>query len=299
MPVRSIRNTLLAVFLLLFSLQPALAAHGKPRPDKTGILLVAFGSSVDEARASYGNVEAMVQQAFPGVPVRWAFTSHIVRDLVTKETGRRPDSPAMALARMAQEGFTSVAVQPLHVIPGIEFHELVRTCMAMQGLTDGPAHVSVGLPLLSTEHDLAQVAEALAAQYPLAEKEAVIFVGHGTAHPASVAYPAIQYDLWNVSPSYFVGTVEGMQDEDGIIARLKTLDVRTVRLVPLMAVAGDHAHNDIGGDSPDSWAGRMKAQGYDVQVKMSGLSSLDSVARLWVEHLHTAMSALPSPRQQQ
>ena len=40
------------------------------------------------------------------------------------------DSPAEALARMGADGFTKIAVQSLHVIPGEEFENLQKTVNA-------------------------------------------------------------------------------------------------------------------------------------------------------------------------
>lgn len=39
------------------------------------ILLVAFGTSVPQARAAYANVERLIRRAFPDIPLRWAYTS--------------------------------------------------------------------------------------------------------------------------------------------------------------------------------------------------------------------------------
>lgn len=287
-------TTFLGLFLLfavLLASQPALAGHGKERPTRQGILLVAFGTSVHKAQTAYADIEKLAREAFPDIPVRWAYTSTMIRDKLATDAAR-PDSPALALARMANEGFTDIAVQPLHVIPGYEYHELMRTVRALQGLKDGPRRVSLGLPLLSTEEDLAEAAETLLAAYPAGKSEAVVFIGHGTEHPASVAYPALQAIMAERSPRHFVGTVEGRTGPDDIAARLAALKVRAVKLVPLMSVAGDHAHNDIGGAEPESWASILTGKGIAVTPVYMGLASTTSVARLWIDHLRAAVDGL-------
>ena len=54
------------VFLFLFSAQAwGHGGHHHPKPDKTGILLVAFGSSLPEAQAAFEHIDQTVKAAFP------------------------------------------------------------------------------------------------------------------------------------------------------------------------------------------------------------------------------------------
>ena len=144
------RNTLmiglLTAVLLLGTAAATLAGHGHhERPEKKGILLVAFGSTVPEAWPAFTNVEEEVGKAFPGVPIRWAYTSRIVRHRLAGK-GKVVDSLEMALARMMDEGFTHVAVQSLHTIGGWEFHDLVRNARAFDGMAGGLRQAGGGRP---------------------------------------------------------------------------------------------------------------------------------------------------------
>ena len=91
-PGRAVSTLALSLLVLCLMCIPAVASHDGARPAKTGILLVAFGTSVPEARASFDAIEAAVEKAYPGVDVRWAFTSNIIRHKLLKETGERLDS---------------------------------------------------------------------------------------------------------------------------------------------------------------------------------------------------------------
>jgi len=68
--------------------------------------------------------------------------------------------------------------------------------------------------------------------------------------------------------------------------------VRTVHLVPLMSVAGDHAHNDMAGSEPDSWVSILKAKGFTPKAQLTGLGSRPAVAKLWINHLKDAVKDL-------
>jgi sirohydrochlorin cobaltochelatase len=134
-----IARLLACIVLLVGVAGPAVAREGRGRAvaetQKTGILLVAFGSGEASAQLSFDHIQRKVALAHPGIPVRWAYTSHIIREKLAGQ-GKTLDSPIMALARMHDEGFTHVVVQSLHTIAGAEYHDLLRTVngfRAMEG----------------------------------------------------------------------------------------------------------------------------------------------------------------------
>lgn len=284
---------LFAGLILLSFAVPARAGHGHDRPKKTGILLVAFGTSVPEAQPALKNVEKLARAACPGVEVRWAYTSHIIRTILAKR-GAPVDSPAMALSRMAEDGFTHVAVQSLHTLPGVEYHALLRTAKAFEGMPKAMERVTVGLPLLGTVEDFERVADGLLAAAPKdrAPGDALVYMGHGTHHPGNAVYPALQYYMWERDPYAFVGTVEGSPELDDLMPKLKARHAKTVYLTPAMAVAGDHARNDMCGEEPDSWKSILAKAGYDVRCVLTGTASVDAIAAIWVDHLKAAIGEL-------
>jgi sirohydrochlorin cobaltochelatase len=80
MDKRQLSRILLTLILLTaFGTVHAYADHGHTLPKKVGILLVAFGSSEDSAQVSFENIEKQVETAFPDIPVRLAYTCHIIR----------------------------------------------------------------------------------------------------------------------------------------------------------------------------------------------------------------------------
>ena len=70
----------LVLALLLLAL-PGLAQAASP----SGILLVAFGTSMEEARASLDDVGKAYEKAYPDKPVIWAYTSDIIRKKLASE----------------------------------------------------------------------------------------------------------------------------------------------------------------------------------------------------------------------
>lgn len=265
--------------------------HGHKRPKKVGILLVAFGTSMPEAQKAYDVVDKLVRKEWPDTPVRWAYTSKMIRHKLAK---KEQDilSPAEALAKMADEDFTHVAVQSLHVIPGEEYHGLVETAHAFAGMPKGIRKVLVGYPLLATSEQLENVAKTIldTVAHKREDGQALILLGHGTHHPGDVFYAAMQYHFSRLDPTVLVGTVEGVPTLEDVQAALKKTGLKKAALMPLMAVAGDHAHNDMAGDEPDSWKSVLQAEGIACATWLKGMADYEPLAKLWVQRLKGALS---------
>ena len=259
------------------------STHGHKGPKKEGILLVAFGSSEASAQVSFENIDRKVKAAYPGIPVRWAYTSHIIRRKLAKQ-GKQLDSPEVALARMLDEKFTHVAVQSLHTIGGAEYHDLRRTVGAFT-VMGGFQKIILGYPLLATQQDMQRTVSAVLATLPKERKknEAVVLMGHGTHHPANAFYAALMFQLQLKDPNIFVGTVEGYPEVDLIKDLLLKKKIKRAYLLPFMSVAGDHAKNDMAGDEPDSWKSILTQAGIQcVPVPPSSMPSRTSGWTTWV-----------------
>ena len=265
--------------------------HGEIMSEKKGILLVAFGTTVPEAQISFENIERSVKKTFPGIPVRWGYTS---RTIIRKmgEKGIQLATPEEALSSMMRENFTHVAVQSLHVMPGAEFHGLVKNVQRFAGMSKGLKKVIVGYPLMTTSEDVQRVAETLLKIIPPERRktDAVVFMGHGTHHPANVYYAALNYHVQKLDPNVFVGTVEGWPEIDDITSDLKNNRIEKAYLMPFMTVAGDHARNDMAGPSADSWKSMLEKEGVNCLVVLKGTAEFQEFVDIWVDHLRSAFS---------
>lgn len=264
--------------------------YGEEKEKKVGILLVAFGSSEDSAQVSFENIDKKVKATYPGIPVKWAYTSHIIRKKLAGQ-GKELDSPEVALAKMADEDFTHVAVQSLHTIGGAEYHDLHRSISAFT-VMGAFENILLGYPLLATQEDLERTVEAILANLPAErnKEEAVVLMGHGTHHPSNAFYSALNFQVQLRDPYVFIGTVEWYPELDTIQALLQKNDIKKVYLMPFMSVAGDHAKNDMAGDEDDSWKSILTKKGYEVVTVLKGTAEFDEFVEIWVDHVRGPMS---------
>ena len=271
------------------------------------ILVVSFGTSFNDSRVEdIKGVEDAIQAAFPDWSVRRAFTAQIIINHVQARDGEAIDNMDQALERAVANGVKNLVIQPTHLMHGAEYDELIE---ALANYEDKFESVAVAEPLLGEvgkdatviNADKKAVAEAVALAAAkdagfdsvAAAKEAgvaLVLMGHGTAHLATVSYSQMQTTMNELGyDNVFIGTVEGEPEEtacENIIDAVAEAGYKTVVLRPLMVVAGDHANNDMAGEDEDSWLSMFKASGnFDkIETQISGLGRIEEIQKLYVEH---------------
>lgn len=281
---------------------------------KRGVLLVAYGCGNIRGAAALRAVQMATEARFR-LPVRWAFTSETMRmRLASSRT--KSDSVLKALKRMCFERYTHVAVQPLHLIPGMEYSGVAADCNIIA--EEGRMKVSLGRPLLSgPDPDDDSVAEAAGTLLdhisPLrAPDEPVVCMAHGSRHECDILYMRWGEAVRALDPRIHVACMVGSgmvrPDEatletpasDGLDLLLPQLAAevppgRSVWLLPLLSVVGRHTLEDMAGHSPSSWKSRLEAAGFRCQAELRGLADDPAFIRLWLDRLEKALAALDAP----
>lgn len=272
----------------------ASASESAPAAEKKVILVVSFGTSYNESRAAtIGAVEKAVADAFSDFEVRRAFTSQIIINKLKERDNEQIDNVEEAMNRLVADGVKTLVIQPTHVMNGFEYDEMIEAVMPFKDKFDA---FSVGTPLLSSDEDYSELADILLAEtagYNV-EKTAVVFMGHGTEHPANATYAKLGGVLsgMDTAKNYYVGTVEAEPTLEDIMAEVEKSDAERVVLLPLMIVAGDHANNDMAGDEEDSWKTQFKGEGYEVECVLRGLGEYAGIQKMFIEHTQNAIDAM-------
>lgn len=264
---------------------------------KPGILLVAFGTSMESGAPAYEGIEGAFRQT--GQPVVWAFTSNIIRAKMAKQGTKLLTVPE-GLAKLAADGVTDVTVQSLHIMGGEEYAKMERLVLTeVLAHPDRFASVKVGRPLLESMKDAREVAQAVLHSLPAARTsdDAVLLMAHGQSEGRCDLVFAGMTDVVNdTDPLAYMASVEGYQGLGQVLPMLQAKGVKRVWLLPFMVVAGDHAHNDLAGDEPDSWASQLKAQGFEVFPVLKGLGENPGVQSVFVRHAMETEDDYAHPR---
>ena len=255
------------------------------------LLVVSFGTSYNESRCiDIGGIEEAMEEAFPDWSVRRAFTSQIIIDHILKRDGEKIDNVTEALDRAVNNGVKTLVVQPTHLMHGMEYNDLKNT---LAEYADAFDTIVLAEPLLNSDADFENVVETI--QYVGSEfedgKTAICLMGHGTEAESNGIYAYIQ-EVFSMSDfnDYFVGTVEAEPSVEDVLKKVQAGSYKRVVLMPLMVVAGDHAHNDMAGDGEDSWKSIFEAAGYEVECVLAGLGEYPPVCDIYIQHTREAMA---------
>lgn len=239
------------------------------------ILLVAFGSTWQQAYDAFDGTVSAYKQQFPAYDVFLSFSSAICINRAAAGENVDPRNfyaPNFWLNAFAQEGvrYDEIVVQSLQVIPGEEYTRVINYIKDFANNSNGDLDdeylskvvLKLGVPLLQdADKDVPEVAKQLNALYKTQAAEgAVAFMGHGNpdsydTYKANVRYTQLEEALQTYSKNYFVGTVDMMGNfKTNVLQRMQDAGITSGKVYchPLMSIDGDHGHNDMAGDD-DAW----------------------------------------------
>jgi sirohydrochlorin cobaltochelatase len=253
------------------------------------MLVASFGTSYAETRKkTIGAIEDAIAKAFPDWEFRRAFTSKMVIKKLAQRDGEKVDYIDEALDRLAADGFDTVAVQPVHVMNGMEYDDVARIALRYEGRF---ASLAVGKPMLTSDEDYGLAVEAISsslaaeARDVAGEGAAVVLMGHGSEHHANAAYSQLYLKLLFAGmPDVYVTTVEGFPGFEETMRLMGEGGYDDAVLFPFMLVAGDHAVNDMAGDGEGSLKKALEGEGYRVRCVLKGLGEYAAFRDIFVRH---------------
>ncbi len=253
---------------------------------KRGILLAAFGAGNEQSATTLRLVRAAVEERF-GLPARWAFTSGPLRERLARAR-TKSDSVLKALERMRFERYDQVAVQSLHVIPGLEYEGVLDDA---RRIATPDFRVSVGGPLLASAEDVTAATAALLRHMPpdRLPGEPVVCMGHGSGHAAEAWYGAWAESARAADPNLHIACMKGNVTLETVAPRLAG---PRVWLLPLLSVVGRHTLHDMGGSRSGSWKKRLEDMGFEVRTDVRGLADGPDFVALWMDRLALALAVL-------
>ncbi|MCR5745945.1 MAG: sirohydrochlorin cobaltochelatase [Bacteroidales bacterium] len=258
----------------------------KNKKNNKAILLVAFGSTWQQAFDAFDATVDAYKSAFSGYDVYLSFSSAIcINRAAAGENAadgaevRNYYAPPFWLTAFAQKGvmYNEIVVQSLQVIPGEEYTRVINYIKDFANNANGDIDddylsrvvLKLGVPLLQdADKDVPAVAKALDNLYKSqASKDIVAFMGHGNpdsydTYKANIRYTQLEESLQELNPHYFVGTVDMMENfKTHVYERMADAGLNKsnlkVYLHPLMSIDGDHGHNDMAGDDlPEKFEGK-------------------------------------------
>ena len=253
--------------------------------ERTAILFAVPGTTCPEARRTLEQISEAAARRFPGVELRWTYTSTPIRRKLLAQ-GVAVKSPEEALQALQDDGITRVAVVSLHLTDGMEFGELAETVAAFSRQPGVRMKVVLGHALMACAADLNRALVAILAGLPSkpGDHDRVILVAHGSTDARAVkTLMAAAQACCRVDPRLILGMMLGKPDRDAVVQDCVAGGVKKVWLVPCMVVAGYSAKDDIAGRGDQAWATALTRAGIDVVPVVRGLVETPGVVDIWLD----------------
>ena len=202
---------------------------GQKANDKV-ILLVAFGSTWQQAYDTFGQVVKDYKANFSGWDVYLSFSSAICINNAREGENTDPKSyydPEHWLTAIGKAGYEQVVVQSLQVIPGEEYRRVRDTYVkdfmnnrngdfTTKYMKSLDLNVVVGTPLMAEETDAQTLATVLNQEQDIkaaVQQGIVAFMGHGNPtgydyYGGNIRYLQLEDALRAINENYYVGTVD-------------------------------------------------------------------------------------------
>ena len=249
--------------------------------DKTGILLVHYGTQNDNSRAAtIDRLNKRVAEQYADCAVLEAYAAPSVIRMLDKRGIHKLSIP-QALDSLKALGCNRLAVQSTMLLDGVMTDMLRREVEAKK--CDFKT-VSVARPLLYNADDCRRMAmmirKNLEAGNWLKSNPQVVLVGHGSDSPANAMYCQLDYVLQDEGfQNWHVGTIEGYPTIENVERQLKKQKNKNVVLVPLLYIAGNHQREDIDG----KWKEQLEKDGYKVSVVDKGLGEMEEIQSMIID----------------
>ena len=256
------------------------------------ILVVSFGTSYEASRkATIEKIEQDIRNAFQDHRIYRAWTSKFIISILKKRDNYTVPTVKEALEQMITDGIREVVVQPTHILDGIENNIMKEEVLSYKESFD---KIAFGTPLLADSKDESQAINAVTTEFSdLKETEALVFMGHGTTHQVNTAYAGLDQKFKeSAHANVFIGTVEVDPTIHDLVKEVTSFQPSKIYVTPFMIVAGDHAHNDMAGDFPDSWVCQFENAGFEVCPIIKGLGEYPGIRRMYVEHAQKAIDSM-------
>ncbi len=252
-----------------------------------GLIIASFGTTVRDIRVkNIGNLEQKINAAIPEAYTLRAFTSRMVMRRLKERDNLYVFNEIEAYDQLLDRGICEedIYIQPLHILPGVEYEKLVK-------LDRG----TLGHPLFASREDLETFVDTMNFDVDEDEDEdedeVLVLFGHGTYHASDIIYDQLQEVLEEKGhKNIFVVTVEGDTTIEDVLEDIEKTGAKKVILQPLMIVAGVHVIEDMDSRDEGSLRQILESKGFEVESKYVGLGELEAVEAMFIQKAKDLMN---------
>lgn len=257
---------------------------------KKGILMIHYGSQIEETRAKSNDVvDKEVKERYPDIPYYRAYTSWRILALSDDEKKEKGIlTVSEALDKMLEDGIDTVYAGMTFLIPCDEYYTAHHTLERYQNKF---ASIKAATPALFDPSDCQPVAQALIDSIKFEPDKQYILISHGTGDIADVIFPKLDKTFKELGyPNVHMAVLKGSPKlEEAVAALQRARYDGTVVLAPYMMGAGSSTIDYIA--SHDStFVTKLSIAGYKTKSIKQGVGEYPEFREIFYKKLADIMA---------
>lgn len=167
----------------------------------------------------------------------------------------------------------------LYVVRGIEYEKVIKLSKDLN--KDGFFEFTFTKALLEEDYYDGKILNLL---YKISEGENSLIIAHGSPKKDLDQFENFRKKIKNHSDKLYFSTFED-DDMDDLVREFKNKDIKKIRIIPFLVLAGNHVYRDIESDKKDSYKSILKDNGIEIEIIRKGLIEYDKILDIFVEKL--------------
>lgn len=238
-----------------------------------------------------------VQEAFPDYYVCLAVSGETAVNELKSLDGIKVGTVRETLERLLAEGYTEVALQPLHITNDEDFTHVQETVQFFKK-SKSFEKLSLGRPLLTYRGQPGQSDDYLSFLFAVKGElnrlqccNGLVLVGHVGAQHSCDVYTVLQKKIDDTGfGNIFICALDGNPSLEDVVEKLHSKRLKKITIVPCaFSIKDNGSVYDISVQDIDISYSKLKACGTKVEIYNHGLGENFNIQQLYIQHLKEAL----------
>lgn len=240
-------------------------------------IIVNHGSSNKAQYELLKSVLEKLKKDFPESYISTYLASSKIRKKIEDEDLKKELNDILDDLRV--KNIRKVKFLMLYVVRGIEYEKLEKLANSLN--TDDFFEFSFTKALLEENSYNNEILNLI--DY-ISQNDYSLIVAHGSPRKDLDQFNRFSKQIKNHSNKFYFSTFED-DDMDMIIKELKDKNVKKIKIIPFLILAGNHVHKDIESERDNSYKTILNKNKIEVEVINKGLIAYDKILDIFIKKL--------------
>ncbi|MDY3006607.1 sirohydrochlorin cobaltochelatase [Anaerococcus sp. AGMB00486] len=183
------------------------------------------------------------------------------------------------LKNLREKNIREVKFLMLYVVRGIEYEKLIKLAHSLN--KDEFFTFTFTKALLEEDFCDKKILKLIE---EISENKESLIIAHGSPKKDLNQFENFKKKIDNQSDKLYFSTFED-NNKDYLISEFKKKDIKKIRIIPFLILAGNHVYRDIESEDKASYKSILKENAISVEIIKKGLIEYDEILNIIVEKL--------------